>query len=200
MIRRKKIFGLILIVLSLAGMFVWEVKGRDLVTMEEILVLKENTDKSRIITDEMLVATKVREVSKEAIRPKNKDEILGLESVQFIHKAAPLFIEYFEDDELVADAKSNQYVMAIPNNWLLSYPQSLRRGDNAVFYVDGNKVTSAKVVYAKDGTNKEVVSTDFTRLEGSSTISLVEVLVDEEKANELSTLAALGNRFVIMYN
>jgi hypothetical protein len=200
MIRRKKIFGLILIILSLMGMFVWEVKGRDMVTMEEILVLKENTDKSRIITDEMLVATKVREVSKEAIRPKDKDKIVGLESVQFVHKAAPLFIEYFEDDELVVDAKSNQYVMAIPNKWLLSYPQSLRRGDTAIFYVDGNKVTSAKVVYAKDGTNKEVVSNDSTRLDGSSNISLVEIIVDEEKANELSTLASLGNRFVIMYN
>lgn len=200
MIRRKKIFGLALIILSLTGMLIWEAKGRDIFTMEEILVLKENIDKNQIITDEMIVATKAREVSKDAIRPKDKNKILGLESVQFVHKATPIFLEYFEKTELIADSESNKYIMAIPNKWLLSYPQSLRRGDTAFFYVDGNRVASAIVVYAKDGTNKEVVSSDSTRLEGSSNISLVEVIVDEEKANELSTLASLGNRFVIMYN
>ena len=95
---------------------------------------------------------------------------------------------------------SGQYVLSIPNQWLLSYPQTLRRGDTVRFYCEEEIVLSAVVAYARDSSNQEVISADDERLKASAPVSLVEVIVDEEKAMKLGKLGEAGKKFVLLYS
>lgn len=198
--RRKKYIGLVLIVFSVLLFVFWEAKGREMINTEEILVFKENVDKNQIIEKEMFDIRNVNWAADEAIRACDMDLLIGMETTGFIHRNAPLFKEYFDKAGLIPNGEMNEYVMAVPNNWILSYPQSLRRGDLAFFYCDGELITKSRVAYAKDCSNKEVVSVDYKRLEGSSNISLVEIILNKVQADRLYELANKGNRFVIMYN
>ena len=61
-------------------------------------------------------------------------------------------------------------------------------------------VLSAVVAYARDSSNQEVTSGDDERLKSSGPVSLVEVIVDEEKARKLGKLAEEGKKFVLLYS
>ena len=95
---------------------------------------------------------------------------------------------------------TGQYILSIPDQWLMSYPQTLRRGDEVSFYCGGKLVTSALVAYARDSSNQEVMSGDDARLEASASVSLVEVVVTEAQAVMLGKLADQGERFVLLYS
>ena len=82
----------------------------------------------------------------------------------------------------------------------MSYPQTLRRGDEVIFYCDGRFIATAPVAYARDSSNQEVVSSDDARLQASAAVSLVEVVVDEGRALKLGKLADEGKRFVLLYS
>ncbi len=82
----------------------------------------------------------------------------------------------------------------------MSYPQTLRRGDDVAFYCGGSIVTRAVVAYARDGSNAEVVSLSSERLTGSAPVSVIEVIVSENQALKLGTLADKGNKFVLLYS
>jgi len=200
MVKRKKYLGLILIVASIIMFVFWETRGRELATTEEILILNENVEKHQIINENMFDVRNVVWASSEALKTEDIKGLIGKEAVQFLHKEAPLFKEYFEIASLIPDENSNEYIMAVPNDWLLSYPQSLRRGDTAFFYCNGELIIKSIVAFTKDCSNREVVSEDAKRLEGSSNISLVEVVINKTQAAKITGLANEGNRFVIMYN
>ena len=125
---------------------------------------------------------------------------MNLETVQYVPAGTPLFSEFFQDPRLSVVGTSGQYVLSIPNQWLLSYPQTLRRGDTVRFYCEGEIVLSAVVAYARDSSNQEVVSADDERLKASAPVSLVEVIVDEEKALKLGKLGEEGKKFVLLYS
>ena len=63
----------------------------------------------------------------------------------------------------------------------------------------GEPVTDAVVAYVRDGTNQEVYYGDDERLTSSSSVSLIEVVVDREQAALLGKLAEKGNKFVLLY-
>lgn len=193
----KSLTGIVLILIALMGIIFWEGIGREIIMYDDVLVLTQEVDENTIITKEMLGKKKVAAASKGALTLENVDAVIDKAAVQYIPKGTEIFPQYFEDSKLLV--KENEYVLSIPNDWLESYPQTLRRGDTAYFYTYGKKITSAVVAYAKDGTNQEVTS-DEERLAGSSTISLVEVIVNEEQADLLSKAASAENKFVILYN
>lgn len=200
MSKNKRIIGLVLIVVSVCAMIAWEKWGRQTLMYDEILVINEDTEKGQIITEQMLGTIRVENPIKGSLRAEDYTNILGTETVQFIKRGTPIFDRYFEDPALVAGEDSNEYIMAIPNSWLESYPQTLRRGDKAYFYARGSFITSAVVAFAKDGTNQEVVSKDDDRLAASSTVSLIEVVISDVQAKQLADIAEAGTKLVILYN
>ena len=60
-------------------------------------------------------------------------------------------------------------------------------------------MTDAVVAYVRDGTNQEVYYGDDERLTSSSSVSLIEIVVDKEQASLLGKLAEKGNKFVVLY-
>ena len=197
---KKRITGLILIAASLVCLGFWEFWGREHRSYEKVLVFCQDTARNTMVEESLLEIVLMEEPPEGALGPEDASNLLNLETVQYVPAGTPLFSEYFQDPRLSVGGTSGQYVLSIPNQWLLSYPQTLRRGDTVRFYCEEEIVLSAVVAYARDSSNQEVVSADDERLKASAPVSLVEVIVDEEKAMKLGTLGEEGKKFVLLYS
>ena len=197
---KKRIAGLILIVASLGCLGFWEFWGREHLSYEKVLVFRQDTARNTAVEESMLEVVFMEEPPDGALRAEDASTLMNLETVQYVPAGPPLFSEFFQDPRLSVGGTSGQYVLSIPNQWLLSYPQTLRRGDTVRFYCEEEIVLSAVVAYARDSSNQEVVSADDERLKASAPVSLVEVIVDEEKALKLGKLGEEGKKFVLLYS
>ena len=196
---KKRIAGSVLIVLSVGALGFWELWGRENITYDRVLVLKESLPKNTLITADMLRERKVEKAGEGAIRTEQRNEIVGLETGQFIPAGTELYKEYFQESIFSVGEEQGKYILSVPAQWLKAFPQTLRRGDRAFFYCGGEPVTDAVVAYVRDGTNQEVYYGDDERLTSSSSVSLIEIVVDKEQASLLGKLAEKGNKFVVLY-
>ena len=197
---KKRIIGLMLIGVMLAGLGFWEFWGRKNLGYDEILTFRDDVAAGTIISANMLTTKRIESAPKGALEPDSANSIIGMEAKQLIPEGETIYEAYFEESRFTTGGNTGRYVLSIPNDWLKSYPQTLRRGDRAYFYCGGSIITDAVVAYAKDGSNQEVQSTDDERLVGSAPVSLVEVIVTEQQAKKLANLADKGNKFVILYS
>ena len=196
---KKRIAGIVLIVLSVGALGFWELWGRENITYDRVLVLKESLPKNTLIKADMLRERKVEKAGEGAIRTEQRNEIVGLETGQFIPAGTELYKEYFQESIFSVGEEQGKYILSVPAQWLKAFPQTLRRGDRAFFYCGGEPVTDAVVAYVRDGTNQEVYYGDDERLTSSSSVSLIEIVVDKEQASLLGKLAEKGNKFVVLY-
>ncbi len=197
---KKKIAGIALICVALMTLAFWELWGRQNLGYDEILTFEDDIPKSTIIAADMLTTKRVENAAGEALRPGDEAQIIGKESRHYIPKSETLYEEYFGGSRLITGGISDAFVLSIPEDWLRSYPQTLRRGDDVAFYCGGSIVTRAVVAYARDGSNAEVVSLSSERLTGSAPVSVIEVIVSENQALKLGNLADKGNKFVLLYS
>ena len=197
---KKKIVGIALICAALLTLGFWEFWGRRNIGYDEILTFKENIPKSSIIGEHMLVAKRVENAAKDALKPGEEAFVIGKESSHYIPKSEALYREYFTDSRLTTGGISGDYVLSLPDDWLESYPQTLRRGDDVLFCCKGAVVTKAVVAYARDGNNTEVVFSENERLSGSAPVSVIEVILSEKQAKTLAGLADKGNKFLLLYS
>lgn len=197
---KKRIVGMILIGSCLLTLGFWEFWGRKNLGYEEILTVKSELAPNTVVTRDILTVKKIETAPKNVLRPADADMLIGMESKQLIPSGESLYLAYFEESSFNIGNDTGKYVLSIPNDWLKSYPQTLRRGDTAYFYCKGTIVTNAVVAYARDGSNQEVQSQDEARLVGTAPVSLIEVIVDENQAKLLGNLAEKGNKFVILYS
>lgn len=196
----RRIMGTVLIIAALSALGIWEFWGRTRLTYEPVLVFAQDAGRGTAVTEDLLVVKRVEDPTEEALRPQDLRGIIGLETIQFIPAGGELRKEFFQDPALGVGGDTGKFILSIPNQWLLSYPQTLRRGDTVYFYSDGRLLTSAVVAYARDSSNQEVVSRDDERLGASATVSLIEVVVDERTALLLGKKADAGCRFVLLYS
>ena len=196
---KKRIAGILLVVLSLSLLAFWELWGRETITYERVVVLKESQPQNTLITREMLRERRIEKAAEGAIHSEDAEKIIGLETTQFVAAGTELHQDYFQESKFAVGEKEGKYILSIPDQWLKSYPQTLRRGDRAFFYCGGEIVTDAIVAYVRDGANQEVYYSDEERLTSSAAVSLVEVVVTADQAAALGKLADKGNKFVVMY-
>ena len=200
---KKLMLGILLIVVAILGLFGWEVWGRQQLTFDEIIVLNEDLAQGDIVKKNNLKVKKVAEKNEDSITKENVSKIINKTARQFIHSNTELYDEYFDFKGLSAD-KTN-FIYAIPNQWILSVPQTLRRGDVAYLYAVSEEknskkyLTNAKVAYTKDNSSNEVRSNDKTRLEATSSISSVELVVNKDQANLLTSHFIKDTKLLIMY-
>lgn len=179
--RSRRIIGAVLILMSLVGLFSWERWGRDRFVYDEILVLEKDAQRGDKITGKMLKILRVENAPGDAARPGQKGKIIGKQAAQFIHGGQALFSEYFREDGTVSTAGSGRFVMKIPEAWIESMPDSLKRGDTARFEAAG--VLTAKARVASVGEERRDL----------------EVIVTESQAKALGRAAADGQKFVLSY-
>lgn len=196
---KRRIAGIVLVMFSVGALGFWELWGRENITYDRVLVLKEALPKNTLITADMLRVKKVDRAGGGALMEGEKSEVVGLETTQFVPAGTELYREYFQESIFSVGEEQGRYILSIPAQWLKAFPQTLRRGDRAFFYCGGEPVTDAVVAYVRDGTNQEVYYGDDERLTSSSSVSLIEVVVDREQAALLGKLAEKGNKFVLLY-
>ena len=197
---KQKAAGLLLILVSVSTLGFWEFWGRENLSYEQVIVLKADTPQNTVIEKDMLEIQRMDLPADGILLAEDAEQLIGKETIQFVPGGIPLHAEYFQHPELAVGGDTGKYILSIPNEWLMSYPQTLRRGDEVSFYCDGKLAVTALVAYARDSSNQEVVSGDDARLKASAPVSLVEVVVDEQRALKLGKLADKGKRFVLLYS
>lgn len=197
---RKNKVGILLIVLSLGLFAFWELGGRALLLYPQVLVLTQDSCRGAAVDAAQLSTARVDGERRGALSPADLSKLQGMVTNQYIKAGEPLYWEYFQEKDMTTADGQGKYIFALAEDWLESYPQSLRRGDTAYLYSAGQFVTDAKVAFVKDHDNNEVVSPDKERLGASASVSAVEIIVSDEQASIISQLAEEGGRFVILYN
>ncbi len=197
---KRKIVGIVLICIALLVLGFWELWGRQNIGYDEILTFKEDVSKSSIIGEKMLTTKKVEKAAGDALRPGDEAKVIGKESRHYIPQGESLYSEYFADSRLTTGGISEGLVLSLPEDWLKTYPQTLKRGDDVIFCIGGAIVTKAVVAYARDGNNNEVVYSENERLSASAAVSVIEVIISEKQALKLANLAEKGNKFVLLYS
>jgi len=228
--RRKtgKIFailGIILMLSSIITMVWWETKGREQFLYREVVVLNQSVEAETILTEDMILYSKTDPSSFIEGAVVDKDEVIGKSSAHFIPKYSQLSLAFFVDEGVKA-AEEGKYILAIPADWIITFPNSLRKGDEIYFYpvklpevnkegedennysnpLSSTKISSkenmvnCKVSYLKDSGNREVVTiAGEERDDASANIASIEVSLEWEDIFYLQSLIDNNWNFIILY-
>ena len=220
----KGYVGIALIILMFVGFISWEMYFRENLMYEYVIAFKENVPKGHVVKEDDLHYINVEINSfKDAIN--NSNLIVDKVALVDIPANMPLSQSYFEESDLALIG--DQYIFQVPNEWIYSFPQTLRAKDKIYFYevkpgqvvsdgdlliVDNNDidqlekkekyelVESSTVLYVKDNSNKEVQNTGAEdSRDGSGNISSIEIVITPKQLNKLEKLAKNGSKFIILY-
>ncbi len=197
---KKRICGILMIVLSVGALGFWELWGRENLSYRNIAVLKDSVGAHTEITGDMLRPKKVESATRGAISWNKAANLIGLETRQFVAGDLELHMEYFEEPVLRTGKKFDRYILMIPDTWIMSMPESIRRGDRAFFYLGEKLICETMVAHVKDGYGQEITDTDSSRYYPTGTIKTVEIIVSSEQMEKLDRLANKGNRFNVTYS
>ena len=210
---------------TVAMIYFWETSGREKYLYKEVVVLNQNVEENTRIAPEMLTLAKINPDDFIEGAVVKKEVVAGKYSAQFIAKNSQISLAYLKDsaEEVI---KEDFYIFSIPPDWVITFPNSLRRGDIIYFYpvkidieeveqgktinnIDNLKITQksnlleSEVAYLKDSGNREVVDTDDSankpRYDGSANISNIEIITNYEDVSRLQDLADSGYKFIILY-
>lgn len=196
---KKRIIGIILIFSTLTALAFWELWGRSNLGYQKVPVLKKDTERYTKITADMLTFKPIEHPNKGTLTGADVEGLEGMAAGQYIPAGEPLYANYFTEAEFMTGEATDSFILALPEQWLAAYPQTLRRGDRVFFYCGGEAVTDAIAVHVKDSNNQEIYSAGNERLQDSGRVQSIEVVVKAAQASQLEKLAAKGNRFLLLY-
>jgi len=133
--KASKIMAVLAVVLILAAIslvYFWETRGREHFLYREVTVMAHSVEAGTIITADML---DVKSIDKGTIIEGaivDKSSIIGKKAAHFIPGYSQLSQTYFEDENIVL--KTDEYIFTIPEDWIITIPNSLRSGDIIYFY------------------------------------------------------------------
>ncbi len=194
----RRIIGFAIITATMITIGIWEFWGRENIAYQSVLVLKDDLPENTIITEENFKVKKLESPSADALKPKDKDKLVGCETSQYVAAGTELRKEYFAQSKFIIGGETGKELMSLPAEWLLSFPQTLRRGDEITLYNGQVKIIEAVVAHIRDGSNQEVISSDKERYDSSSTVNYIEIIAETGELVELARLAEEGNRFTLL--
>ena len=195
---KKTIIGIILIVVSIAGIIGWEFIGREELMYTDMLVLNQDVESYTQITKDMLASRKIYNPMEGALTVDKAQSIIGKETTQFVAKGSELYSRYFKDKRLLVDP-ANEFVFSVDAQDVMAYPRSIKRGDTVYFYSYDKKVASSTVIALKDTNGNEITQSN-NRTEVSAQIASIEFKVDRKNLQVLSTAVSEKEPLTIAYN
>ena len=193
----RRIIGLAMITVTLAAIGIWEFWGRENISYRQVIVLREDTKAHTVISEDDIQTKKLESPSGEALSEADAEKLIGMETSQYVAADTELRREYFQTSQFAVGQDSGKALMSLPSDWLLSFPQTLRRGDKVNIYNGTVKLMEAVTAHVKDSGGQEVLSQDSQRMEASSALSHIEIIGSEEDLVELSKLASEGAKFTL---
>ncbi|MBS6799115.1 MAG: hypothetical protein KH297_04455 [Firmicutes bacterium] len=193
----RRIIGLAMITVTLAAIGIWEFWGRENISYRQVIVLREDTKAHTVISEDDIQTKKLESPSGEALTEADAENLIGMETSQYVAADTELRREYFQTSQFAVGQDSGKALMSLSSDWLLSFPQTLRRGDKVNIYNGTVKLMEAVTAHVKDSGGQEVLSQDSQRMEASSALSHIEIIGSEEDLVELSKLASEGAKFTL---
>ena len=184
--------------LSLFLMGVWEFWGRENMAYEEILVLKEPLSASTLLTEECFKTKKVDSPSREALKPKDVASLLGMETSQYVAENVELRRAYFVPARYQVGGDTGKGMMSISLDWLLSYPQTLSRGNTVALFKENTKVGECIIAHVRDSSNNEVIFSKEDKASASGSVLYIEVISDVATLLNIANEASKGSRFAVI--
>ena len=194
----KRVIGLVLILVSLLSMGIWEFWGRETMSYETIIVLKKPLDSNVVLVKEDFAEKKVESPSQNALRTKDLNWLVGMETAQYVAEATELRKEYFCQSEYRVGGDTNKGTMSLSTDWLLSFPQTLARGDRISLYSGKTKVGECIVAHTRDSSNNEIVFSQRDRGSSNGSIMHIEVISDISTLLNISSQASKGEKFTLV--
>lgn len=154
----RSIIGILLIIISIAGLFFWEWKGRETILLEEVLVAKEEIKKGTIVDSSMFISKGVPKdnMLEEALVPGEMTLIQGKMTSQLIAKNDQILVKYFRDNDFYLERDESIFV--IDPSWVVMRSSALRRGDLVDIYGSNGSglLGTFRIAYVKDASEREV--------------------------------------------
>lgn len=195
---KKTLIGVLLIVISIAGIIGWEFIGREELMYTDMLVLNQDVESHTKITKDMLATRKIYNPMEGALTIEKAESIIGKETTQFVAKGSEIYDRYFEDEKLLVDPE-NEFVFSVDVQDVMAFPRSIKRGDTVYFYSYDTKMANSTVIALKDTNGNEIIQS-ANRTEVSAQIASIEFKVDRENLQVLSTAVSEKEPLTIAYN
>lgn len=154
----KSIVGIVLIVLSVAGLVYWEMDGRERLLTDIVLVANQDIMGNVVMTESMISKIGVTHDTKikGALGARALSALIDQRTKEFIPQNAQLSINYFYADEFYLKDEESIYVLK--PDWISMISSSVRQGDKVGLYTeDGlSKIGAFRVAFVKDAAIREV--------------------------------------------
>lgn len=165
--RSKKIIGVLLLIFAISFFVFWEFIGRNELLYENVVVLKEDVYKGTIIEENMLEIIKLNKSEHIVNLIYEKSDIIGLEAKHYVPARLQLVPQFFDLPEFVLE--DGEKIMRFPDEWLHSYPETLRRKDRIYLYA------------IKDKSSQDESSTELTSDGGAVAVAGKNTKNDNEE-------------------
>jgi hypothetical protein len=181
--------GVLLILIAIAGLVLWEAKGRELVLMTDVCAASADIKQGTRLDASMFRTVSVprNAIVDGAIAPGSISKVDGGIAASFIPEGALLSSSYITTRAQLLH-KNDSY-FTIKNEWILMRSSALRRGDKAeIITADGARNFGVfDIGFVKDAGDKEVTETaggtvgfgsaeEESRVDATSPIDHVEII------------------------
>lgn len=157
--RKRVTVGIILIALSLAAVVFWEVKGRNEILLDEVIVYAQALARDTKIEKHHLAKAKVLKDNRVegSVDWADVQQVIGKYLTSDVGKKAQVTSKFLRED--VQTLEDDQSIFAIPGSWIEMKSSSLRRGDKAeIFESQGLESFGIfSIAFVKDSGGSEVV-------------------------------------------
>ena len=205
--RGRTILGLLLIVVAVSGLIFWEVKGRETLLLDTVIVASEEISAGTVISRDLLKAGGVLEESR-IQGSLNWDMLhvaLGQVALRDIVKNSQLSEEYLTDNDFYL--RSSESIFVLHPEWIAMRSSSIRRGDWIDIYENGgyDKIGTYRVAFVKDVNEIEVTdgegpkeSNSLDRTVSSSLINHVEIIANTKEYEKIARSAKKGEAGLLL--
>lgn len=180
MIKRRRIIGIGVILLTAALVFGWEKWGKDALMYEEIPVLRNNVEAGTVISEDDLEYIRYNREGLDFIEKKDAEKLFGMETAHFVHGGVPLFKEYFRNPRLSGNMEKGRFQLRLSSDWIDSVSEDVKRGSAVNIYTGGSYVTAA---YAASGWE-----------DGRG----VDIIAGEGQIKDIGEIVASGGKLILV--
>lgn len=195
--RSRTVLGLLLIIFAVTGLIFWEVRGRETMLLDTVIVAKERIPAGTLITRDLLSAAGILEENRiqGGLSWDKLHLAIGQVALQDIVENSQISEEFLAESDFYI--RSNESIFVLHPEWIAMRSSSIRRGDWIDIYESGSfdKIGSYRVAFVKDANELEV--TDGEGAEGSnaldrtvstSLISHIEIIADMKEYEKIARL------------
>ncbi|MGI6732830.1 MAG: hypothetical protein ACOX4J_01460 [Anaerovoracaceae bacterium] len=196
--RARTVIGLLLIVVALAGLIFWEVKGREAILLDTVIVASETIPAGTVITRDRLSPSGVLEQNRiqGSLDWEALPRVIGQVAMQDILKNAQVSEKYLADKDFYL--RNHESIFVIHPEWIAMRSSSIRRGDWVDIYegAELKKIGTYRVAFVKDANETEVTdgegnfkSNSLDRIASTSPVSHIEIITDISEYKKIAQRA-----------